>query len=272
MPKIRSNGLQMYYELDETGTPVVLVSGLTLDHLAWAPQVPDLRAAGYRCLQFDNRDVGQTDQSPTAYTIRQFAADTIGLMDALDVPSAHIVGASMGGMIAQEIGLNYPARVLSLTLVCTVAATDAALGDIVRAWQVLRPPASPEQFTLTISPWLFTSRFYERPEAMQGLLQMVRDNPYPQTATAFSRQCDAILSHDAAGRLRSLRAPTHIIVGTEDVLTPPRYSHTLAALIADARLTEIPAAGHGLFWERVPEFNHAVIGFLDEHAVNRAPR
>jgi pimeloyl-ACP methyl ester carboxylesterase len=264
MPKIRTNGLEMYYELDETGTPVVLISGLTGDHTAWAPQLPDLRAAGYRCLQFDNRDVGQTRESPTGYTIREFAADTVGLMDALDVPSAHIIGASMGGMIAQEIGLNYPGRVLSLTLVCTMASTAGPLADILRAWKAARPPASPAQFTLTISPWLFTYRFYEQPEPMQGLLQMVRDNPFPQTPAGFARQCDAILSHDAAGRLGSVRAPTHVIVGTEDTLTPRRYSHALAALIPGARLTEIGAAGHGVFWEKVPEFNLAVTGFLNE--------
>jgi len=263
MPKIRINDLQMYYDLDDTGTPVVLVSGLTCDHTAWAPQLPDLRAAGYRCLPFDNRDVGQTAESPAAYTIRELAADTVGLMDALDIDSAHIVGASMGGMIAQEIGLNYPERVLSLTLVCTAATTGPQLKDVVRAWKAGRPPASPEELTLTISPWLFTYRFYEQPEPMEGLLQMVRDNPFPQTAAEFARQCDAILSHDAAGRLASLRAPTHVIVGTEDILTPRRYSQELARLIPAAKLTEIPDAGHGLFWETVPEFNRAVIEFLN---------
>jgi pimeloyl-ACP methyl ester carboxylesterase len=254
----------MYYELDEDGAPVVLLAGLTCDHLAWAPQLPALRAAGFRCLAFDNRDVGQTDASNGAYTIRDFARDTLGLMDALEIDAAHIVGASMGGMIAQELALASPHRVLSLTLTCTTATTDAALGDILRAWRTLRGPASPLEFTATVAPWLMTYRFLQNVDSVQAFLQTVRDNPFPQDAARFARQCDAILSHDAAERLHALAVPTHVIVGAEDILTPPRYSQALAALIPNARLTEVPRAGHGLFWENVPEFNAAVAGFLNE--------
>lgn len=262
MPKARIGDLQVYYELDGDGVPVVLLAGLTCDHTAWAPQLTDFRAAGLRCLAFDNRDVGQTDQSARPYTIRDFAADTVGLMDELDLPAAHIVGESMGGMIAQEMAIAYPQRVRSITLVCTAAATDAALGEVLRAWQNLRPPVSPVELTLTISPWLFTYRFYQQPEALQSILQLVRDNPFPQTAAGFRRQCEAILGHDARSRLHAARAPAHVIVGSEDVLTPPRCARELAELIPGAQLTEIPAAGHGVFWEAVPAFNRAVVEFI----------
>jgi pimeloyl-ACP methyl ester carboxylesterase len=143
-----------------------------------------------------------------------------------------------------------------------MAATDAPLAAICRAWSQLRPPLSPEELLVTIGPWLFTYRFYERPEPLEGVLQLVRGNPFPQSPAGYQRQCAAILGHDAAVRLGALRVPTHVIVGTEDVLTPPRYSRELAELIPDARLTEIPAAGHGFFWECVPQFNEALIGFL----------
>jgi pimeloyl-ACP methyl ester carboxylesterase len=118
---------------------------------------------------------------------------------------------------------------------------------------------------LTISPWFFTHRFYASPDPIENVLQRVRDNPFPQTAAAFGRQCDAVLSHDAADRLEAVSAPTHVIVGIEDVLTPRHHSHALAALIPGARLTEIAAAGHGFFWENAPELNAALVGFLNEH-------
>jgi pimeloyl-ACP methyl ester carboxylesterase len=268
MPMTSGNGLSVYYELDDVGDPVVLIAGLTCDHTAWAPQVPALRAAGFRCLVFDNRDVGRSGAGTASYTIRDFAHDTLGIMDTLHIDSAHIVGASMGGMIAQELVLLNPHRARSLTLVCTTAATDAALAGVLRAWRAAREPSTPLEFTLAVAPWLMTHRFLQNAESVQGLLQMVQENPFPQDASRFARQCDAIMAHDAASRLHAINVPTHVIVGTEDVLTPPHYSRKLAGLIPNAQLTEVAKAGHALFWENVPEFNATMLGFLAEHATD----
>ena len=262
MPKTKVNGLEMYYELEGSGPPVVLIAGLSQDHLGWAFQVPALVAAGYQCLSFDNRDAGQTTESATPYTIRQFADDTAGLMDAVGLASAHIVGASMGGMIAQELALSHPARVSSLTLVCTASGMDSEMAGVLRAWKVQRPHGDPVDFVLSLSAWLFTHRFSQQPEAVRGFLQMVRDNPYPQSAAGFQRQCDAVLSYDAQDRAGRISAPTHVIVGTEDILTPPRQSRELADRIPDATLTEVPEAAHVLFLEKPQEFNAVLLEFL----------
>ena len=182
MPKINVHGLNMYYEFEGMGTPMVLISGLGGDHLTWAAQVPAFAAEGFRCLIFDNRDVGQTDESPSLfYDVPQVADDTIGLMDQLGLRSAHILGASMGGAIAQEIVANYPNRVLSLTLVSTFPAVDAYGSLVINSWKLLRPQMALEDFCYVISPWLFTNRFLNQPEAVQAFLQMARDNPFPQT-------------------------------------------------------------------------------------------
>jgi pimeloyl-ACP methyl ester carboxylesterase len=266
MPTIDVNGLEMYYELEGSGPPVVLLAGLTQDHLGWAMQQPALVAAGYRTLAVDNRDAGQTAQSRSGYTIRQFADDTIGLMDALGLPSAHIVGSSMGGMIAQEIALAHPQRVMSLTLVCTTASIDAELAGVLRAWKAARPHGADDDFVLALSPWLFTYRFLQQPDAVRGFMGLVRGNPFPQTAASFVRQCDAILSHDTQDRVARIAAPTHVIVGSEDVLTPPRLSHALAGRIPGAKLTEIPASAHVLFLESPEPFNQAMLAFLDAQA------
>ncbi len=267
MPKTNVQGLNMYYEFAGEGEPLVLISGLGGDHLDWMmTQVPAFTAAGYRCLVFDNRDVGQTDESPVAsYTIRQFTDDTAVLLDQLDLGQAHILGASMGGMIAQELAINYPERVRSVTLVCTLSAAEPFEVHILESWKTVRRQVTLEEFFEVLGPWLFTRRFYEQPENVQMFRQMIQENPFPQSVAGFLRQCDAVMTQDTLERLERITAPTHVIVGDEDILLPPRHSRTLAEKIPRATLTMIPKAGHGLFWEKPMEFNQAVLDFLTEH-------
>ena len=262
MPKTTIGALEMFHELEGAGPPVVFISGLSQDHMGWMFQAPAVVAAGYQSLRFDSRDAGQTAQSPGPYDIRQFAADTVGLMDALGIPSAHIVGASMGGMIAQEIAIDHPSRVSSLTLVCTTASIEPSMAGVLKAWKAARPHCEEVDFVLSLSPWLFTHRFYQVPEAVQGFLGVVAGNPFPQSVAGFQRQCDAILTHDTRDRLSRITAPTHVIVGTEDILTPARHSRALAQQIAGATLTEIPEAGHVVMMENADAFNRALLEFL----------
>ena len=208
---------------------------------------------------------GRQTKPGSFVSIRRFADDTAGLMRALGIGSAHIVGASMGGMIAREIALNYPERVMSLTLVCTMPKTDATTDRILQSWKTIRPSVAADEFFVVISPWLFTCQFYEQPEPMEAFLGIVRGNPFPQSPERFGRQCDAIATHDTSGRLAGIKKPTHVIVGTEDNLTPPAHSRALAAQIPGATLTEIPTCAHGLCWEKADEFNQAVLGFIGRH-------
>jgi pimeloyl-ACP methyl ester carboxylesterase len=261
MPKTNA-GPEMYYEIEGDGPPVVLIGGLSQDHFGWMMQVPAVAAAGYRCITFDNRDAGQTALSTKSYDIRQMADDTMRLMDAIGLPSAHIVGLSMGGMIGQEMAISSPERVSSLTLVCTSAATAPETAGVLRAWRDARPHCDDVDFVLMVSAWLFTHRFYQDAASVEGFLGIVRSNPFPQSAAGFVRQCDAVLSHDTRDRISQIRAPTRIIVGAEDTLTPPRQSRWLAERIPGAELVEIPNAAHLLSLETADEFNRALIEFL----------
>jgi pimeloyl-ACP methyl ester carboxylesterase len=270
MPKTKVNDLEMYYEIEGEGAPVVLLGGLTQDHLGWALQVPALVAAGYRCITPDNRDAGQTAQSPSTYGVRQMADDTVGLMDALGISSAHIVGLSMGGMIGQEMAINYPTRVSSLTLVCTGAAIDPDTLGIMRAWRAARPHCNDVDFTLMLSSWLLTYRFFQQLEAVKGFLGLVSSNPFPQSVTGFQRQCDAVMWHDTRDRVSRITAPTHVIVGSEDNLTPPRLSRWLTERIPGATLTEVPNAPHVLSLETPDAFNAALLQFLNAHVGSEA--
>ena len=255
----------MYYELGDAGTPLVLISPLGADHLNWGLVVPPLTAAGFRCLTFDNRDVGQTGASAGAVTTRDFADDTAALMREAGVSRAHVVGASFGGMIAQELALNHPDQVETLTLVCTASHQEDQWAALFRSWKTMRASLTPDAFFQAISPWLFSYRFLQEAEPMATILGLVRANPFPQSAAGFARQVDAILSHDTRDRLATIRVPTHVLVGAEDVLTPPRLSRAIAAAIPGATLTEVPAVAHALNSENPQATADAIRGFIRRH-------
>lgn len=267
MPTTNIRGLRMYYELSGQGHPVVFISGITLDHSIWkAFQVPEFTAAGFSCLVFDNRDVGQTGESPTGpYAIGQFVDDTVGLLDQLGLESPHIVGYSMGGMIAQELALKLPNRARSLTLLATVPKLDAYGKALIESLKAAKRNLAPAEFSWTLGLRAFTYRFFNNPDAVKMWMDRVIANPYPQSVAGFIRQADAAIAHDTLSRLARITMPTHVIVGEEDMLTPPRHARTLAGGISGAVLTTISEGGHALPTEKAAEFNRVALGFLAQH-------
>jgi pimeloyl-ACP methyl ester carboxylesterase len=255
MPHVRVGDIQMHYVEAGAGEPVVLVMGLGGDHLAWGFQIPVL-AASYRVIAFDNRGAGQTDQPDAPYTIRGMARDTVGLLDGLGIERAHVVGVSMGGMIAQEMALNHPERVRSLQIHCSLARPDAYMRALVEAWRVVRTELSREASLRALALWFFAADTWAaRPDFVEMTIQMSLTNPYPQSLTGFLRQTDAILGHDTLDRLETIRCPTLVSVGVEDILVPPRFAREIAARIRGAELVTIPDAGHLYFMEAADAFN-----------------
>jgi 3-oxoadipate enol-lactonase len=235
------------------------------DHLAWGFQFPAF-AERYRVVAFDNRGAGQTDAPDHPYTTRMMAEDTVGLMDTLGIERAHVLGVSMGGMIAQEIALGFPGRVRSLQLHCTLGRPDRYLQAQVEIGRIQRRTLSREQAMRAGYLWLFAPVTYdERPEFVETILQNALANPYPMSLTGFERQCDAVQAHDALDRVAAIRCPTLISVGDQDILVPPRFSRALADRIPGATFRLIERAGHGYFWERPDVFNQMVLEFLAHH-------
>ncbi|MGH7324324.1 MAG: alpha/beta fold hydrolase [Candidatus Rokuibacteriota bacterium] len=265
MPKVRVGDIELFYVEAGQGEPVVLIMGFGGDHLAWGFQFQTF-AERYRVIAFDNRGAGQTDSPDHPYTTRLMAEDTAGLMDALGIAQAHVVGVSMGGMIAQELALNHPARVRTLHLGCTLARPDAYMKALIAAWREVRVNVSREAALRSFGLWLFAPATYsERPEFVELIFQNALANPYPQTLTGFVRQGDAIAGHDTLDRLHALRCPTLVSVAEEDILVPPRFSRELAGRIPGAKLQMVPGAGHVYFWEQPGAFNALCLEFLAQH-------
>ena len=266
MPKARVNGIELNYIEAGGGDPLLLIMGFGGDHLAWAFQTP-VFAQRYRVIAFDNRGAGQSSVPDIPYTTRMMADDAAGLLDHLKIERAHVIGVSMGGMIAQELALHHPRRVRSLQLHCTMARPDRYMHALIENWRVVRAKVTPEEWMRVVALWLFAPTTYvERPELVEAIIQTGIANPHPFTLTGFLRQGDAVRSHDTFERLGKLAAPALVSVADEDILVAPRFSRELAAAIPGAAFKTIERAGHCYFWERPDVFNAMCLEFLERNA------
>ncbi|MBI2886758.1 MAG: alpha/beta fold hydrolase [Chloroflexi bacterium] len=262
MPRVFTGRLSLFYQESGSGEPVIFLPGLGADHTAWGYQARAL-SPRFRCIAVDNRDVGQSDGAGGPYTIRDMAGDVVGLMDALEIPSAHVVGWSMGGAIAQEVAIGWPGRVRRLCLVATYHHGDPRGSERQRAFAQVRRALGLEAYLQVVYPWSFTYRAYQRPGFMEGMRERALANPYPQSTEAYERQTEATIAHEARGRLGQIVAPTLLLVGAEDILTPPeRFSQPMAQGIPQARLLVLPEVGHSLLWEQPEAVNRALLEFL----------
>ena len=262
MPRCPLAEVDLFYAEKGQGQPLLFLNGLSGDHLYWMGQ---LRLFGkhFRCLALDNRDVGQTHNPPAPYTAADMAADVVGLMEQLQLPPAHVVGLSLGGMIAQELALAAPERVKSLVLVNTLARSDDWFRGTLDAFELIRRQvANTAAFFEAVLPWWVGWRFVEQAERVTWLRWLLRQNPYPQPLDRFLRQLDATRRHDALDRVAQIACPALILAGADDALCPPRYGEQLRDLLPQGRLVVVPGAGHALPFEEPGRFTELLAEFL----------
>lgn len=269
MPHCELSATRLYYEEKGEGEPLVFLNGLSGDHLYWRGQ---LRFFGkrFRCLALENRDVGLSSYATAPYTIADMAQDVCELFERLHLPPAHVVGLSMGGMIAQELALRAPERVRSLTLASSLARSDEWFRGTLTAFNhIRRTVADTPSFFDVVLAWWVGHRFFAESERTTWLRWFLRQNPHPQALDGFLRQMDAIHGHDALERLQRIDCPTLVLAGEDDTIVPPRYGRELAARIPGARLVILPEVGHAPPFENPGFFNKAVADFLHEQAPAR---
>lgn len=274
MPIAHVNDIDLYYEEEGAGEPLLLIMGLAADSLAWVYQRPAF-AQHYRTIVFDNRGVGRSSKPTGPYSTALMARDAKGLLDHLGLPAAHVLGVSMGGMIAQELALQFPSAVRSLVLACTYASVDEAIlarRDAVLAQLGGRVEADgsihvdlaqldPMQFFQTLMPLVFNPDFLAR--ELPKLIELFSASlQYGFSPEGILGQAAAVLSHDASTRLPGVRVPTLVLTGDVDRLVPPECSERLAARIAGAKLVKIPGGSHAVNLEMPEAFNRAVLDFL----------
>jgi 3-oxoadipate enol-lactonase len=263
LPTAHVNGVTLNYEIDGPDTApetIVLINGLADDLLSWGFQVPALVDAGLRVLRFDNRGIGKSDRPAGPYTSKQMAADAKALVDKLGFKGFHLMGVSMGGMIAEEYAIAYPGDLKSLTLACTYGKPDAFCQTMFAFWADLAQKVNVPFVMRDVAVWAFTGLFFEtRPDdAAEFAAAMAA---LDQDVPAYLAQLSTIQTHDATDRLGRIGVPTLVLAGEEDILIPVRLSKTLHQAIPGAKWKTVPG-GHACLWESPDPFNAAVIDFV----------
>ena len=248
--------VKIAHEETGTGPPLLLIQGLGYARWGWEPLVGPL-AESYRVITFDNRGVGDSDAPPGPYDTATMAADAVGVLDAVGVSKAHVMGASLGGMIAQMLALEHPERVDRLVLACTTPGGDAYPMPEVTVRLFAEAADLPQEESVR----RFTANALGTPGPLEEIV--ARRLSRPQDPFAWHSQAMASQGHDTSARLGEIAAPTLVLHGTADRVVDARNAKLLAERITDARVELLPDLGHLFFWDdpdRTAELVRAFLG------------
>ena len=267
MPAVQANNIEIYYEVQGEGEPLVLIPYLAADQACYAFQVAEY-VKHFTCYTVDLRGAGLSGKPEGSYTTELFADDMAAFMQAAGITSAHVSGLSLGAAVGMWLAAKYPSLVKSLSLHSAWTATDPYLRVVVEGWRTMAKALDSvtDMVIQGIFPWCFTPELYAtRPEYIDGLADFVRSRPMPPV-DAFLRQSEAVLSHDATGVLGQIQAPTQVTFGRHDVATSTRFAGPLTASIKDSELVVFEDCAHAPIYENVEEFNARTLAFLTRHS------
>jgi 3-oxoadipate enol-lactonase len=264
VPFVDVGDARIHYEVSgpRRGEPVALIMGLGWDMSGWEMMLPYLRE--YRVLRLDNRGAGLSDAPDKPYSISQMSRDTIKVMDAVGMGSAHVYGASMGSMIAQEIALSHRDRVRTLILGCPSPGVVSVPGSpgIIRLL-LSRHRYTPEEAFRRAAPYLFHRTLQQSPEVMEDAL--LKRIAMPINPVGYRRQLQATMRWSSLARLPRLRVPTLVVHGDHDRLIPDVNGRLIARLIPGARFYSIKGAGHVYGTDCPGDAGPVVVNFIESH-------
>lgn len=267
MPHVQANNIEVYYEVQGEGEPLVLIPYLAADQACYAFQVADY-AKRFTCYTVDLRGAGLSGKPEGTYSTELFADDVAAFMRAVGITNAHVSGLSLGAATGMWLAGKYPHLVKSLSLHSGWTASDPFLKAVVQGWQTTAKAlgSTTDMVIQGIFPWCFTPELYAaKPEYIDSLADFVRSRPMPPV-DAFLRQSDAVITHDATGILSLVKAPTQITFGQHDAVTSVRFAGPLTEAINGAELVIFEGCAHAPIYENVAEFNARTLDFLTRNS------
>jgi len=267
MPKTNVNGIDIYYEIGGQGEPLILIMGHGAGHRGWRFHVGAFKKY-YKVITFDSRSLGKTGGRGEPYTIRTLADDTIALMDHLGLEKAHVLGASLGGMIAQEVAINYPQRVMKLVLVSTTPGgweVSETHPEVLRVMGVKDDPNKVDYRSLDVGKWISVLISLSFNKRLYRMLCLPVAKLYMKSVAGSEGligQLEAVAGHDTRDRLHLIEAPTLVMTGTEDRLVAPQHSEVIASGIPSAKLVKVEGGSHAFLVEMRRRFRQEALDFL----------
>ena len=263
---VHVNGLKFHVQTFGSGVPVIMIMGLGAPGDKWKHNY-ELLSRWFWCIVPDNRGAGLSDKPEVeSYTTEQMADDIIGIMDALDIKKAHVIGVSMGGAIAQQVALKAPKRVISLILTSTFASVSPAFKKALNLICDLKEDTDPAVLK-QLNLWMTYGQYTQihHPEKIEKSTEEDAAYPYPMPVYAYKAQCGACLSHNTAGRLHELKMPILIAAGAKDLFMNIEKTMELVHGIPQAEFYLAPEGGHVHQWEYPEPYDSVVVGFLMKH-------
>lgn len=267
MPTVRANNINLNYETQGTGEPLVLIPYLAADQACYAFQVADY-AKHFHCISVDLRGAGLSDKPDSPYSTELFADDIAAFMQAISLEKAHVSGLSLGAAVGMHLAAKHPERVKSLSLHSAWPKSDAFLKVAVEGWRIMAKGIGsvPEMVIAGIFPWCFTPGLYaSKPDYIKSLADFVRSRP-AQPLDAFMRTSEAVMNHDASAGLSRIKAPTQITFGRYDMVTSTRFADALHQGIKGSELHVFEDCAHAPIYENVEAFNQKTLTFLQKHS------
>jgi pimeloyl-ACP methyl ester carboxylesterase len=270
MPRAFINGVNTCYNIDGSGEPLFLIQGLTGGRNDWFFQMRSFRKH-YRVVTFDNRGAGSTDKPEELYDIRTMADDTIGLMDHLKVDKAHILGMSLGSLIAQEIAINYPDRIMKLILVAAIVYGEGMreITEGIRKALGLRENYSEDEARNVMNN-IDVKEYFAKVAGLSFNKKLFRMMLTPLSKIHAKRigleglmgQLHAASTCETLDKIHTIEAPTLVLTGAQDKVVSPHSSELIADRIPNAKLVKVEDGSHAFFLEKPRRFNREVLAFL----------
>ena len=259
MPFATVGDVKINYTIQGSGDWLVLIGGYASGNWqAWGNNIAEF-AKRYKVLAFDNRGIGESDVPDYPYTTLMMARDTIGLMDHVGIERAHFFGKSLGGNIGQWVALEAPERVRSLVATSTSAKPETRRNNMVKWWMATAQNAGYEKLFPGLMTYFYTAEYYDaNVEAIDRTVQALIAAKRP--IKGFLHMGDSILTHDTWDRIGEIKAPTLLMGGEEDIITPPRHMQEMAKRMPNAEARIFPKTLHGFLVEKpesfamIPEF------------------
>ncbi len=262
MPNIQVNDVDMYYEIHGQGFPLLLISGLSFDVSSWIGQV-DAFTKSYQVFLIDNRGAGRSRAPDYPYTTAMMAEDCIEFLKTQNITKAHVVGHSLGGAIAQQMALKNSALIDKLVLFATFAEHYSRTEFVLQSMgKLIDSNLDINALIKNMLPWNYSSNFFANPMMVEKIVESIAAYPYLQQPLDFKNQLNACVTHDVAAKLHQIKNKTLVLVGEDDILTPPTVAKVIADNIPDARMQVLPHLCHSANIENPVVFNEAVLNFL----------